>query len=115
MDALEKVLEGFVERCNKNPRLIAMNRDWTREVAIRATDTGEAFWIRSAAGQLSAGKGTATGPADLEIRADRDVLEAIFSGQMAPTEPYNQGDLLVRGSQDDLLRLDVITLMIWGE
>ena len=112
---LENVLQGFVERCNANPRLTAMNRDWTREVAIRATDTGEAFWMRSAAGQLSAGSGANSGPADLEIRADRNVLEAIFSGQIAPTEPYNQGDLLVHGSQDDLLRLDVITLMIWGE
>ncbi len=111
---LGDVLQEFVERCNANPRLTAMNRDWTRDVAILATDTGEIFWIQSAEGQLSAGAGAKSG-ADLEIRADGDVLAAIFSGQMAPTEPYNQGDLLVHGSQDDLLRLDVITLMIWGE
>jgi len=51
----------------------------------------------------------------MEIRADQRVLEAVFSGEMTPTEPYNQGDLLVRGNQDDLFRLDVLTLMIWGE
>jgi hypothetical protein len=39
----------------------------------------------------------------------------VFSGQMTPTEPYNAGDLLVKGHQDDIMRLDILSLLIWGE
>jgi hypothetical protein len=112
---LTATLQGFAEKCNQHERLRVMNRAWTRNVRVLAEDVGQDYWIRSVAGELSAGEGELSEDADMEIRADQRVLEAVFSGEMTPTEPYNQGDLMVRGNQDDLFRLDVITLMIWGE
>ena len=114
MDLLA-ILRAFAETCNQNQRLRAMNHDWTRQVSVVAVDSGEAYWIRSLKGELSAGEGGFDGLPDMEIRADESVLSDVFSGRVSPTEPYNQGDLLVRGNQDDIFRLDVITLMIWGD
>ena len=113
--ALMKILQAFVEKCNQHERLRAMNREWSRTVVIWAEDTDSRYWLRSVAGELQAGQGPPEEEANMEIRADGETLEAVFSGRLTPTEPYNQGDLMVRGSQDDLFRLDVITLMIWGE
>lgn len=90
-----------------------MNRDWTRTVAVLPDDGGQPHWICCQDGLLTVGEGRMD-PSDLEIRAPGDVLEAVFSGTMAPTEPYNSGELMVRGSQDDLMRLDIITLLLWG-
>ncbi len=113
--ALAMTLQAFAEKCNQHERLRVMNRDWTRSVSVLAEDVDQVYWIRSVAGELSVGEGELAEPTDMEIRANQEILEAVFSGAMTPTEPYNQGDLMVRGIQDDLFRLDVITLMIWGE
>ena len=108
------ILERFAEACNTNARLQQMNRDWNRSIAILPTDRPEVFWLTSDAGYIQAGLGPADS-ADLQIRAPYDIIAAVFSGTLSPTEPYNAGDLLVKGRQDDLMRLDIITLLIWGE
>lgn len=112
-DGLEVALDDFSGRCNADARLTAMNREWNRTVLIVPMDAGGRYWLESRDGRVRWGKGEPEW--DLRIEAPLAVLEAVFSGRMAPTEPYDAGDLLVKGSQDDLLRLDVITLLLWGE
>ncbi len=114
MNEVLSVLQDFAQQCNHNERLRKMNRDWSRLVELLATDTGVTYWLRSDQGQITAGVGE-IGGVDLKILAAEDVLRDVFSGVMTPTEPYNAGDLLVKGHQDDLMRLDIITLLIWGE
>ena len=108
------VLQQFIGECNQDERLREMNRDWTRRIQFISEDSDERHYILCEEGFLSADRGELANP-DMEIRATEDILKAVFSGQMTPTEPYNAGDLMVRGHQDDLMRLDIITLLIWGE
>lgn len=108
------VIEEFAQECNHNERLRKMNRDWSRLVELDATDTGATYWLRSDQGFITAGTGAVEG-VDLKISAAESILRDVFSGVITPTEPYNAGDLLVKGRQDDLMRLDIITLLIWGE
>lgn len=91
-----------------------MNADWNRRLHIYADDRDEWLWLNSQEGTLSSGLGQ-NGEPDLIIRGAYAVLLEVFSGQITPTDPYNAGDLLVQGSQDDLFRLDIISLLIWGE
>ncbi len=108
------VLEEFAAQCNQNERLRKMNRDWSRLIELVATDRNVTYWLRSEQGLITAGMGDVD-EADLKISASEDILQEVFSGAVTPTEPYNAGDLLVKGHQDDLMRLDIITLLIWGE
>jgi hypothetical protein len=39
----------------------------------------------------------------------------MFFGDITPTEPYLNGSLKILGSEDDITRLDFISLLIWGE
>ncbi|MCY0885003.1 MAG: sterol carrier protein [Firmicutes bacterium] len=111
---LEAALADFSARCNADARLVTMNRDWNRTVLVAPADGAAGpYWIRTREGQVSWGQGEPEW--DLRIEGPAAVLEAVFSGRMTPTEPYDNGDLLVKGSQEDLLRLDVITLLLWGE
>jgi hypothetical protein len=108
------ILEDFARACNSNARLRQMNRDWSRTIVIRTTDKGESYWLRSENGSIRSGEGPVP-DVDLQVEGGEEIIRAVFSGEMSPTEPYNAGDLLVKGRQDDLMRLDIITLLIWGE
>ncbi|PSR21294.1 MAG: sterol carrier protein [Sulfobacillus acidophilus] len=111
---LLEALTQFAYECNHNDRLQAMNRDWTRRIQLDPDDTHLPHYIISDSGQLSVGAGAVDNP-DLLITSSEEILTAVFSGQMTPTEPYNAGDLMVKGRQDDVMRLDILTLLIWGE
>jgi len=111
---LSEALEQFAIACNSNARLREMNRDWTRRIQLDPDDTHRPHFLTCTAGEVSAAQGSVENP-DMRIQASEQILTQIFSGEITPTEPYNAGDLLVRGQQDDLMRLDILTLLIWGE
>lgn len=112
-DELEENLMRFVARFNQNPRFQEMNRDWDRHIVVAAQEGG-AYRLQLRDGVMSLDP-EGTEPADIALTAPREVLSAIFDGRLSPTEPYMDGDLQVRGSQEDMLRLDVLTLLIWGD
>ncbi|MDA8200152.1 MAG: SCP2 sterol-binding domain-containing protein [Thermaerobacter sp.] len=113
MSALGDTLEQFVAACNHNLRLQEMNHDWDRLILVQPDDAAEEHWIRYHAGVAAVV--AADGEPDLIVEGASGVLVSIFSGASTPTEPYMSGDLRVRGSQDDVMRLDIIALLIWGE
>lgn len=113
MTLLQAVTQ-FAGECNNNARLLEMNRDWTRRIQLEPDDTHRTHYLNCHEGLVSAGEGSLDHP-DMLIQAPEEILTAVFSGRMSPTEPYNAGDLLVRGQQDDLMRLDILCLLIWGE
>jgi putative sterol carrier protein len=111
---LHESLLNFQDLFNENEQLRQMNKDWNRVVRISATDTGTAMTVRLQDGTLSV---SPEPPAQhhMELVADSELLCALFWGEIGPTEPYMDGRLVVKGSEDDVLRLDFITAMIWGE
>jgi putative sterol carrier protein len=113
-DDLRRVMERFAAQCSANERLRAMNRDWFRTVAIQPRDGAEAVWVRYEGGPVRV-LDAPEGEPDLVVEAPAAILTAVFTGVMPPTEPYLAGDLTVQGSQDDVMRLDIISLLIWGE
>ncbi len=91
-----------------------MNRDWDRVIAIEATDVESRHTLILKKGQLSLQEGFPEDP-DLTVISDSETLADIFYGDITPTEPYNNGTLRIMGTEDDIIRLDFISLMIWGE
>jgi len=107
-------LTVFADNYNKNERLKIMNRDWNRVVVIRATDIESLHTLILRDGVVSLKEGASENP-DLTVISDSETLADIFYGDITPTEPYNNGTLRIMGSEDDIIRLDFISLMIWGE
>ncbi|MBX6350507.1 MAG: SCP2 sterol-binding domain-containing protein [Clostridia bacterium] len=113
-DELSAALDDFVRRFRAEPRLKQMTRDWNRTIHVAADDVaGAEFTLRLEDGELSLQPGPPAGPAELAVRADLATLAAIFRGEMSPTEPYMSGRLRIAASEEDTMRLDVVTLMIW--
>lgn len=104
----------FKDKYNNNERLKVMNRDWNRVVVVKANDIESLHTFTVWLGVVSLAEGAADKP-DLTVISDSETLADIFYGDITPTEPYNNGTLKILGQEDDIIRLDFISLMIWGE
>lgn len=108
-------LKVFEQNYNRNERLKIMNKDWNRVILVKANDVDSEHTLILSSGDLTVKEGNHTGPPDMTVLSDSETLADMFYGDIAPTEPYLNGTLKVKGSEDDIMRLDFITLLIWGE
>ncbi len=111
-EALKTALGAFAGRINADPKLRKMVAGWDRAIALEATD-GDGAGILVRGGEVLVAELPAQ--PDIRLSASQGVLTDVFSGRLSPTEPYVDGSLRVEGSQEDVLRLDFLSLMIWGE
>jgi len=111
---IKESLQAFKQNYDQNKRLKLMNKDWNRVILVQANDIACEHTLVLSAGDLSVHEGS-LGKADLIVAADSEILADMFYGDITPTEPYLNGSLKVLGSEEDIVRLDFISLMIWGE
>lgn len=107
-------LQAFAEEYSKNQRLKIMNLDWDRNVLVLAEDVESEHTLTLEKGELTMAEGKKAEP-DLTVISDSETLVDMFYGDITPAEPYMNGSLKIIGSEDDILRLDFISLLIWGE
>lgn len=114
MASAEEIVEAYAqwrERCNANERLKRMLRGWDRVVHLRASDTGELFTIDVRAqsiGPLSMG---AVGEPDMVVTATSEDFADLFWGDLNPSEKYMSGEIVLAGSQEDVMRLDAMSMV----
>ncbi len=113
MSALSEALAAFGQRVNADERLKKMNRDWNRTINLMPDDSSEAAHLVYQGGDMAVQAGLSAS-ADIVLMAPEQTLREIFLGQSSPTEPYLAGALRIKGSQEDMMRLDVLSLLIWG-
>lgn len=113
-EEIRAALDEFAIRFAAEPRLRQMTQGWDRIVELRPTDLPSVHAFEVRGGELRL-LDAPQGQPHIIVEATSDVLAAIFRGDLSPTEPYMSGDLVVRASEQDIMRLDVITLMVWGE
>lgn len=111
---LTESLATFRDSCNANERLRAMLADWDRIILVQATDIPSAHTLIARKGEIFLQEGAPDNP-DMKVMADSEILADLFYGDITPTEPYMNGTLQVVGSEEDVLRLDFISLLVWGE
>lgn len=113
---IESVLQQFVEQFNASPELPKMTQGWDRTILVSAKDAGWIRALRVASGRIALVPAADT-PEVAEITLDgpSDTLASVFRGELSPTEPYLDGSLVVRSTEADMMKLDIFTLMVWGE
>ncbi|MDI3298742.1 MAG: SCP2 sterol-binding domain-containing protein [Bacillota bacterium] len=115
-DEMGRILEAFVDRFNANPQLAQMAAGWERTILIRAKDAGWRLGLEVSGGRVRfLDDGALPASAQIVLESESETLAAIFRGELSPTDPYLDGSLVVRSSEADMMKLDVFTLMVWGE
>ena len=88
-----------------------MLRGWDRVVHLQATDTGDCFTLRVAQqslGELSHGL---IGQPDLVVSATSEDFADLFWGDLNPSEKYMSGEIVLAGSQEDVMRIDAMSMV----
>jgi len=113
---IEQTLNEFAEQFNARPELPHMTRGWDRTILIRPQDADWRRALRVQGGRmLVLAAGDTPTAAEIVLEGAAATLAAIFRGEVAPTEPYLDGSLVVRSTEADMMKLDIFTLMVWGE
>lgn len=92
-----------------------MQRDWSKVLHYEASDTGDSFTTNVVEGEIIENERGKRGIPDVVIETDSETLCDMFWGDINPTQKYLKGEIKVRGSQEDVMRIDAITAIIWPE
>jgi putative sterol carrier protein len=118
MATSQEILEALADyqvQCNGNARLRRMQRDWTRLLHFHAEDSGDWFTMSVVKGEIvSYGPGT-DGVPDIVVSTVSENLCDMFWGDLNPSRKYLQGEIRVKATQEDVVRLDAITMIIWPD
>lgn len=108
-------IEGFAQRANANEHVRRLARDWHTQIYVEGTDPSSCYCMRLVDGLIT---GIERAPVPehetLLLRGRTPLLAAVFGGLLHPLTAYNDGDLEIYGSQPDQVRLDAISLLVWG-
>jgi putative sterol carrier protein len=110
----EELCEAFAEwrtRSNENPRLTKMVKGWDRVIHFTTTDTAEAFTMRVHDQQLSELEMGHQGQPDVIVAGNSEDFCDMFWGDLNPSEKYLSGDIKLIGSQQDVMRIDAISMV----
>lgn len=110
-----EALADYQEQCNANERLRRMQKDWTRRLHFHALDTGDWFTMEVIEGEITAFRPGQEGAPDVVVQATSEDLCDMFWGDLNPSRKYLRGEIIVKASPEDVMRLDAITMIIWPE
>lgn len=112
---LVECLTDFRLRVNDNPRIKRLLKKWEPMILVESTDSDEAFSMllrQEAIAEIRDGLGESDHM--IHLRASGEILRGIFSGRRNPARAYVDGELEVFGSDKDRVKLDAISLVLWG-
>jgi putative sterol carrier protein len=110
----DEIAEAYADwraRCNDNDRLRRMLRGWDRVIQLVATDTGARFTVVVTDQVLAELADGTEEVADLVVTATSEDFADLFWGDLNPSEKYMSGEITLAGSQDDVMRLDAMSMV----
>jgi putative sterol carrier protein len=113
-DITEALLD-FQQQCNANQRLRRMQRDWTKLLHIVAEDNDSRHTMTVVAGETTKIDEGLVGTPDIIVTTCSETLCDMFWGDLNPAQKYLAGELKLKASQEDVMRLDAINLIIWPD
>ncbi len=114
-DELAEALADYAVTCNTNERLRKMQRDWSRTLHFLCSDTGATFSMEVHDGEILATPVGHLGVPDIVVSTDSETFCDMFWGDLNPVQKYLSGEISVLGSQEDIMRLDAISYVIWPD
>jgi putative sterol carrier protein len=112
---LAEALADYTVSCNENVRLRKMQRDWSRILHFICSDTGVTFSMEVDHGEILSTPEGHVGTPDIVVTTESETFCDMFWGDLNPVQKYLRGVIKVKGSQEDVMRLDAISYVIWPD
>lgn len=111
-----KAAIDFKDRMNDNMKVRKLLKRWNPRIHFDTKDSGVKLTFTMSGGMAVSAEEGHVGDADLTVTfpTAADLVD-MFSGRLDPTPMYLSGDVLVKGHQADVIKLDAITMIIWPE
>jgi hypothetical protein len=115
-NALQECLTKFQTTFNDNARVKKLIKGWDRAVVVDATDTGNIHSMMIADLSMADVRDGAVldVPHPIHLQASEATLIDIFSGKYNPAHALIDGALAVFSDEKDKVKLEAITMVIWG-
>lgn len=113
--ALMECLQKFRLEVNAHPRIKGILKGWSPEIQFETLD-GEAA-VHAVVAEQVLGEmrpGAAESEGAILVRATEQDLIEIFSGRKNPARAFLDAELEIFGSDKDRVKLDAISLVLWG-
>ncbi len=119
MTDLIETLVLFKDKANSHPRIASLIKGWEPTIVVEATDSGTKRYLPVRGCRIESVDTNDTGdgaPAGhvVHLRAAEAVLAAVFDGRSNPADAFLEGDLEIFASDKDQVKLDAISLVLWG-
>ncbi len=111
LDELTAAYADWRRRSNANERLRKMVRGWDRVIHLTTTDNQLALTMSVAGQELSELAEGHVGRPDLIVTGTSEDFCDMFWGDLNPSERYMSGEITLAGSQEDVMRLDAISMV----
>ena len=113
-EELREALDDYITQARASTRVIRSLRNWNCVIYIEATDINAGFTMVIKDAQTSVQDG-AQGTPDLIVQGSSEDLVDIFWCDANPASNYMQGAIKTKGSPDNVMRLDAMSLLIYLE
>lgn len=114
-EELREALADYTVSCNENERLRKMQRDWSRVLHFVCSDTGQNFSMDVVRGEIVSTQEGHVGTPDIVVTTTSETFCDMYWGDLNPIKKYLGGEIIVKGSQEDVMRLDAICYVIWPD
>lgn len=113
--SLKATLEDFQSKVNAHDRIKRILDNWAPNIFIEPRGADESYTLICADKQITDIKdGRVEADHFVHLAAEPAVILQVFSGQLNPSEAVLDGVLSVFASDKDQVKLDAITLVLWG-
>jgi len=113
---LAACLNEFQKTFNENTRVKKLIKNWKRSIIVDATDTGAVMTMVIDDLLMNDVKEGAHPDEDypIHLQGSQETLIKIFSGDYNPAHALIDGELAVFSNEKDKVKLEAITMVIWG-
>lgn len=115
--ALGDCLRDFQTTFNGNEQVKKLIKGWNRSLVLEATDTAAGLTVIVSdlmVTEINEGARAEDDDETIHLQASEDTLVRIFSGDYNPANALIDGELAVFSSEKDKVKLEAISIVIWG-
>jgi len=111
---LKAILSDFCDRSNDNIKAKRLVSGWDRLIEIQVDDTGNSFFLETCNGVANIMTDPKSGHVNIIVEGSQNVIAGVFSGSKNPSSEVLDGNLALFGSDMDQIKLDALSLILWG-